>query len=176
MSSGIGRAGNIHEMVERMAIQELLCAHSRGLDRGDVDLLKACYWRDAEVDYGSFKGSAHEFAEKVLAALGQHYELTRHCLSNSLIAVGGDQARAETLVNAQHLLPGGDQEMCFSGRYLDRLERRDRTWKLIHRRVVMDWAERRTISDERRSDTLAALTTGRNDVADPSFDFFAGKD
>ena len=176
MSKGIGRPGNMHEMVERLAIQELLHAHSRGLDRSDSALLKSCYWENAEVDYGSFKGSAHQFAELVPAALSSQYELTQHCISNTLIAMGGDQARSESLVTAYHLLQGGQEEMVYSGRYLDRFERRDGAWRIVHRRVVMDWSRRHAVSDERNSEGFAALAKGRNDGEDPSFVFFAMED
>lgn len=176
MSNGIGQPGNMHEMVERLAIQEVLHAHSRGLDRCDEELVKSCYWPDAEVDYGNFKGPAHDFAGLVCKALAEIYELTQHCLSNSLVATGGEMARAETLVTAVHLLVGGKEEMSFSGRYLDRLERRNGGWKLLHRKVVMDWSRRHSIEDERESANFSALGKGTHGQDDPSYDFFAGKD
>jgi hypothetical protein len=175
MSNGIGRTGDMHEMLERLAIEELLNFHSRGLDRCDSSLLKSCYWPDAEVDYGSFKGSAHQFAELVTKALAESYQLTQHCLSNTLIAMGGKRARAESLVTAVHLLKDGQEEMSFSGRYLDQLECRDGTWKIMQRRVVMDWSRRRAVEDERESESFAQMSKGRNDGSDPSYPFFAGE-
>ena len=53
---------DLAEVADRYAITELLNYHSRALDRRDADLMKEVYWSDAEVDYGGFKGKAHDFA------------------------------------------------------------------------------------------------------------------
>ena len=59
------------EIADRLAILDLLARHSRGLDRRHLATLQGSYWPDATVDYGSFKGAAHEFAAIVLPGLGQ---------------------------------------------------------------------------------------------------------
>lgn len=156
------------ELADRAAIQDVLNSHSRGLDRHDLALLQACYWPEAEVDYGNFKGPAQQFAELVLPALAGQYELTRHCLSNTLFSFSGARAHTETCVNAGHLLQGAAEEMIFCGRYLDTLEKRDGQWKMIYRQVVMDWSRQHTLSDERSSEAFAALAKGTQDPTDPS--------
>ena len=77
-------------------------------------------------------------------------------------------------MSAAHLLKGATEEMLFYGRYLDRLERRDDTWKLQHRQVVMDWAKRLTVADERHSEAFADLAKGGHRDADPLYAFLAG--
>ncbi|MDX1733462.1 MAG: nuclear transport factor 2 family protein [Halioglobus sp.] len=159
------------EVADRLAIQEVLASHSRGLDRLDPATLADCYWPEAEVDYGAYKGPAAPFVELVIGALDGQYELTRHGLGNVLIALAGDSARSETCVSAGHLLRGAQEELHFYGRYLDRLERRDGVWKLLHRRVVMEWCKRVPVVDERDSEAFRDLTKGAHHPGDPLYPF-----
>jgi hypothetical protein len=152
-----------------MAIQDILYQHSRGLDRMDVGQIKACYWPDAAVDYGAYKGPAHAFAEMVVPALAASYELTRHTLGNTVFLFDAGEARTESHVTAQHLLLGGEEEMLFSGRYLDTLCRREGEWKMLHRHVVMDWSRRMKVVDERASEAFADLVKGGHGATDPSY-------
>ncbi|ARN73263.1 nuclear transport factor 2 family protein [Oceanicoccus sagamiensis] len=161
------------ELANRLAITDILHGHCRGLDRSDADSLKAVYWPEAEVDYGAFKGSAHQFADLVVVALAEPYELTQHTIGNTIIQFDGDhQANTESYVTARHLLADGSAEMVFSGRYLDRLERRGDCWKLIHRQVVMDWSRMHSVVDEREGEAFAALSKGDHGPKDPSFQHF----
>ena len=159
---------------DRLAIQDVLHSHCRGLDRNDGALIAASYWPDAEVDYGSFKGSAGQFAELIGPALSNAYELTRHRISNTLIDFDGATARVESYVEASHLLTGGASEMRFGGRYLDTLEQREDEWRMLHRQVVMDWSTTRDVADERQWEAFTALSKGSNDGSDPLHTFLQG--
>lgn len=159
------------QVADRLAIEEVLYIHNRGLDRLDAQSIAAAYWPEAEVDYGSFKGSAHIFADLVVGALQEQYELTRHSLSNTLIELREEQAVSESCVHAGHLLPGGLEEFLFYGRYLDRLELRDGQWKILHRQVVMDWSKRLAVTDERDSEAFSAFAKGAHLDNDPLYSF-----
>ena len=158
----------------RSAIAELLSSHSRGLDRLDAQLLRACYWPDASVDYGSFRGPATQFVELVIPALRDGYQLTRHDLCNTLVRIDGTRAVAESCVIAAHLLPAGDAELVFRGRYLDTLEQREGRWKLLQRTVVMDWCRRGAVQDERDSEAFGALAKGARGEDDPLYNLLGG--
>eukprot|EP01035_Chromulina_nebulosa_P003915 gene3915-biopygen3222 len=90
---------------------------------------------------------AQQLSDRVLGAAHGPQRRTQHALSNCLIEVNGDTARAETYCQAFHELDGeGDGlEMVVGGRYLDDLERRDGAWRILHRTYVMDW-NRNTVS------------------------------
>lgn len=162
------------ETIDRLAITDVLHRHCRALDRNDAPLLKSCYWPEADVDYGNFRGPAHSFADLIGPALAQAYELTRHSISNTLVELNGDQAMAESHVQAGHLFIGGETEMRFEGRYLDRLEKRENRWCIIHRQVVMDWSRTQSLEDERSSEAFAALAKGCSNDQDPLHAFLAG--
>lgn len=168
MSGTIGAVRTAEEMAHREAIREVLATHSRGLDRNEAALLKSAYWPEAEVDYGSFKGPAHQFADLIGPALAGAYELTQHLLGQTLVTLEGDRASTETYVQARHLLQGAKEELSFAGRYLDQLELRDGQWKIMHRQVVMDWSLRLAVQDERHGDAFGALAKGTGNRQDPS--------
>lgn len=171
MNTEIGKTAGLAELADRLAIQEVIAAHSRGIDRLDQTCIEAAYWPEATVAYGAFNGRAHDFASMVIPALRGSYELTQHRVSNTLIAFSGDRARSESYVAAYHLLQGADQEMFFSGRYLDVHEKRGEHWKMIERRVVMDWSRQWAVVDERESAGFAGLAKGARLDQDPLYDF-----
>jgi len=175
MALDTGLVPNAAEIADTFAISAILATHSRGLDRCDVSALKSCYWPDAEVDYGAYKGPALPFAELVVVALADQYELTRHSLSNSLFEFRGDTAFVETCVHAAHLLLGAEEEVLFYGRYLDRLEKREDQWRMVHRQVVVDWNNRIAVTDERNNPAFADLSRGTNTDSDPLFSFLSKK-
>ncbi len=169
MSEQTGKVPDAQGMAHRAAIREVLAVHSRGIDRNDAALLKSAYWPEAEVDYGSFKGPAHTFAELLGPALQGAYELTQHSLGQTLYRIDGERACTETYVHARHLLLGAAEELSFAGRYLDQFELRTGQWKIIHRQVVMDWCRRTAVEDERNSEAFGALSKGLAGDSDPSY-------
>jgi hypothetical protein len=90
-----------------------------------------------------------------------------------LIDLQASRALCETYVNADHLLPGAALEMCFGGRYLDLLEKREGVWRILHRRVVIDWAKTREIEDLRGTEAFAAMAQGAHGAADPLNNFLS---
>ena len=163
------------QLAHRQAILDALITHSRGIDRADEKILKRAYWPDAEVDYGAFKGNAHQFAEKIGTTLTSQYELTQHSLGQIHIEIDDGTAKTETYVHARHLFIGAEEELNFAGRYLDKLELRDNEWRIIHRQVVMDWSLRKPVVDERNGEAFGALSKGCRGDQDPSFALFKGE-
>ena len=175
MTTETGTTANPDRVADQLAIHDILSLHSRGLDRLDQAAIKASYWPEGEVDYGSYKGGAHNFAELVVGALGSQYELTRHALSNTLIEFTDNIACSESSVTAGHLLLGAQEEMLFYGRYLDRLEKRAGQWKILHRQVVIDWSKRIPVVDERGSEAFANLAKGAHIDHDPLYPFLTSQ-
>ncbi|WP_237443673.1 nuclear transport factor 2 family protein [Sinobacterium norvegicum] len=178
MTDGNDREGNVgsltsaEQIAHRQAILDTLYTHSRGLDRVDAELIKSTYWPEAVVDYGAYKGAAYPFAELIGPALSSQYELTQHVLGQTLIDLQGSMARTETYVQARHLLIAAQEELSFSGRYLDTLELRGDEWRIIQRQVVMDWSRCHAVTDQRDSEAFGQLSKGHNTADDPSYPFF----
>lgn len=175
----VGKLPDLSGLADRMAIQEVLAVHCRGVDRADARILKSAYWPDAEVAYGGFEGSAQEFCELLPKSL-LRYARTHHAISNTLITFvdGGERREAvvETYVTAQHYSTAEDssqsaqeREMTFFGRYFDRFQLRDSNWKISHRRVLMDWNQNTQASALWVGPPFDGLTRGGRFPEDPLY-------
>jgi SnoaL-like protein len=139
--STTGHIPDLAEMANRMAIADVLAKHSRGVDRADEAALKDAYWPDAEVAYGAYNGPAHPFCENLPKAIRQ-YSATQHRVTNISIDFKGDDAVVESYVTAYHhrsVPDGDDSQLTYYGRYVDHMQKRGDCWKIMFRRVVMDW-------------------------------------
>lgn len=166
-----GQVPDAAEIGDRLAIHDVLCKHSRGVDRADGAILKTAYWPDAEVAYGGFNGNAHEFCEMLPNAI-RGFARTQHSISNVTIDVRGDDARVETYVTAYHYTAndrGPDQEMTYLGRYLDRMQKRGSVWKILHRQVVMDWNQNAIVTAVWNGAPFTGLARGDRCPDDPLY-------
>jgi ketosteroid isomerase-like protein len=129
-------------MAER-AIERVILAYSRAVDRYDFDALSDCYWPEGTDDHGSFKGLAADFVEWNKGALAR-FDKTNHFLGNILIDVDldADRARAETYAVAYHRFTDAEgqlTDMIAGLRYVDVFERRNGDWKILERVIAYSW-------------------------------------
>jgi SnoaL-like domain len=131
---------DITELADRLAIAETLARYCRGIDRCDAGLLAAVFTPDAHCDYGSGAAPIGETIAGLMAGLGS-MRLTQHNITNTVMQVTGNVARAETNCVALHLIPtpDGEIELVVGGRYLDTLVKHDGAWRIAERLYVMDW-------------------------------------
>jgi hypothetical protein len=131
---------DLTELADRLAIFETLALYCRGIDRCDPEQLAAAFTADALIDYGDGARPVAEVIPGLLAGLGT-MRLTQHNISNTVIRIAGDTARAETNCVALHIIPApeGEIELTVGGRYLDTLARREGRWLIAERLYVMDW-------------------------------------
>lgn len=157
----------------RHAIHEVLMRYCRAVDRLDLELLRSCYHEGSWDDHGHYRGDGHEFAEFIVRSLAQRAHHTTHAVANVLIEMDGEEpdlARAESyaLAHLRRVDASGVEWLdLFSGRYLDRFERRDGTWRISERVVVHDWSVS-TVLDPATAFPLPidGFTQGRRDAQD----------
>ncbi|MFM7404776.1 MAG: nuclear transport factor 2 family protein [Erythrobacter sp.] len=128
------------ELADRLAIAETLALYCRGIDRCDPEQLAAAFTPDAQIDYGDGAKAISETIPGLLMGLG-NMRLTQHNISNTVMRIDGETAKAETNCVAFHLIPTpeGEIELIVGGRYLDRLEKREGRWRISERLYLMDW-------------------------------------
>lgn len=131
---------DLTELADRLAIAETLALYCRGIDRCDPEQLAVAFTHDAQIDYGDGARPIAEVIPGLMAGLGS-MRLTQHNISNTVMRIAGDTARAETNCVALHILPSpeGEVELVVGGRYLDTLARREGRWLIAERLYVMDW-------------------------------------
>ena len=155
----------LDEVHSRLAIQELSARYMRGLDRLDKPLLQSVFHEDASANYGFYKGPVAEFIDFAHEALKAH-AANHHMIGQILIGFEDDHtAYGEIYFQAYHRLDieNEDTELFVSGRYSDRYERRDGTWKIAHRAEVNDWTRADPPTDRYFRDLPQQLRGGRMD-------------
>ena len=133
----------LQELLDKQAIQELLARYSRTLDWVDDAGQAGCYWPDAAIDYGFFKGTAADFVPVVMAverSTGRRW----HLLSSLAVKLtSATTAEGECYGIALGFRREDEAEPyrgnMYGGRYLDQYEKRDGEWRISSRRYIMDW-------------------------------------
>ena len=131
------------ELVDRELIRDLVQRYARGVDRRDFELVRSCYHADAVDEHGPYVGGVDGFIEFLREQLAR-WSVTQHVIGNSLIELDGPSARVETYAVAYHrtvvMADRPVRDLTAGCRYVDRMEKRDGRWGIVHRVVVMDWS------------------------------------
>lgn len=150
---------------DRWDIEQCLLTYCRGIDRLDEELIRGAFHPEAVVDYGGGEHPIEEFASYAVARLRSRYVATQHRITNVYPEIAGDHARCEAYVLAFHVQVEGDDEWLhtFSGRYLDRFERREGRWAIARRDLRCDWT-RCDPTVEHMAGSFIASARDRSDV------------
>jgi hypothetical protein len=136
------------------ACREAARRYSYGVDRLDGDVMRSAYWPDATDDHGVFVGNAWEFVDRVV---GSHdrWAWTMHTIYNHRVEIEPDGAHARgEAYNVAYLFAGEERRLnSWYGRYLDRYERRDDEWRILHRVCVHHGNTSEIVTDDMGIDT-----------------------
>ncbi|MFN4020398.1 MAG: nuclear transport factor 2 family protein [Erythrobacter sp.] len=144
MSNDIARMqAQLQELLDRQAIHDLIARYARTLDWLDDAGQAGCYWPDAAIDYGFFKGTAADFVPVVMAverSTGRRW----HMLAPLTVKLtSATTAEGEAYGVALGFRRESDEEPyrgnMYGGRYLDTYEKREGEWRISSRRYIMDW-------------------------------------
>jgi hypothetical protein len=126
--------------LDREKIRECIVRLARGEDRRYADLIRNCWWPDAQFDYGVHNGDFAAYLAWVVPG-SDAIKNTQHVLGQSFVELEGDAARAETHAVSYHRVDYGTEERdtCIGGRYLDRMEKRNGEWRIANRLMLYDW-------------------------------------
>src|SRR5262249_19236138 len=133
-------------LMDKQEIHDQMMRYARGFDRGDMNLVASVYWPDAVDIVSADRYSLGADMGKRPAGSGpkpteKRKQLGQHFVGNELIDVEGDTAYAESyfMSNTPMERDGEEYTRHRAGRYLDRWERRNGSWKLAYRAIVDDW-------------------------------------
>lgn len=129
------------------AIERVLYRYARGIDRRDLDLVRACYWDDAHDDHEGFSGDVDAYCGW-LASVLPAVDVSTHVFANVLVDFDldgdGDPASATSdayCLNTSVWRLGGGVERhlltCLS--YADRWTRLGVEWRIQDRRCRRVW-------------------------------------
>ncbi len=152
----------LRELLDKQELHELVLRASRAIDRCDEELLLSCYHEDAIDDHGIYKGGPSGFVAYLKRrTMDPANGPVQHAISNSLFDVRGDVAYGETYGESRWMSSDGTVQrgLC---RYIDRFERRDGSWRIAYRRVILESA--------RPGFDASDFVQGTRDRTDPSYD------
>ncbi len=134
-------------LLDKQDIYELMCRYARGVDRFDKELVRSCFWPDATAVFplsldAVFEGTYTDYLD-IDEKTWEPFTAQQHHLCNQLCEIDGDQALAETYQFSFYWKIPGDHlrlNSQTSGRYIDRFERRNGEWRVIHREFIRNFS------------------------------------
>jgi len=142
--AGMTAATSLDELLAKDAIADVLARYSRTLDWLDEEGQASCYWPEAPIDYGFFKGSAADFLPVVMAIESQSARRWHFLNAPAIRFVDGSHAEVETYgvaAGVRHTEDGGYAGALYGGRYLDVFEKRGGEWRIAKRDYSLDWSQ-----------------------------------
>ncbi len=166
---------NISERVaalaDKQAIYDQMVRYLQAVDRCDLDLLKSTFHHDGTVIFGIFDGNAHAFCDYDIPFIKDNLIWGFHRIANVSIELNGNRANAESymLGNAAAATPDGNINCPDGMRYRDVWEKREGTWRMLNRDLIMDWNACWKYSGQTEGDYAAFKQLGRRDRSDLAY-------
>ena len=129
---------DVEYLKDRTAILDCICQHARAHDRFDVKMLTSTYHEDGIDEHGYAINPGPQYAKWANAIHSAGAELHTHNITTHTCQIDGNVAHCESYVMVALLNKDGESARIISGRYIDRLEKRDGHWKISLRRTTVD--------------------------------------
>jgi hypothetical protein len=123
---------------DRTDILDCIARHARGCDRHDVSLITSAYHPDGVDEHGHARNAGTDYGDWANAAHAATSAVHTHNVTTHTCDIDGDTAHCESYVIVVLLATDGRTAQFISGRYVDRLERRDSRWRIALRRSTIE--------------------------------------
>jgi hypothetical protein len=142
-------------LMDRAAIHDLHARYFQGLDRSNPDQVRSCFTADVQAHYDGRSalrpdGAPSQGIDALMNSIitfkrqqSGEWKITTHFMGNlNINYLEGDVAETETNALAFLVVAGepADQVVIRSLRYMDRLRRVERGWRISERRHTLDWS------------------------------------
>ncbi|MCX4091952.1 nuclear transport factor 2 family protein [Nocardia sp. alder85J] len=128
----------LRRLEDRAEILDCVARHARGCDRHDAELISSAYHPDASDQHGNATNTGADYADWANAAHAATSQVHTHNITTHSCEIDGDTAHAESYSIVVLLGADGRTAQFVSGRYLDRLERRNGHWRIALRRSTVE--------------------------------------
>ena len=129
---------DVRYLLDRTAILDCVARHARGCDRHDVDLITSAYHDDGVDEHGFATNAGPEYGRWANATHAETSQVPTHNITTHSCEIDGDTAHAESYVLVILIGSDGATAQFLTGRYIDRLERRDGQWRIVVRRSTVE--------------------------------------
>ena len=123
---------------DRQEIMDVAASHARGCDRHDEELLAGVYHEGGFDEHGFAVNPGPEYYKWANEQHGRGSLHSLHHITHQCVEIDGNEAHAESYVIGLMMNPDGKTARLLSGRYIDRLERRDGKWGIVIRRSTVE--------------------------------------
>lgn len=127
------------------ALRSACDTYALGADRRDKDLWRAVLADEAVIEGPGFRREGLDSCLGSLDLLSRMFRKTRHLVHQIHAESDGGEAASITYATADHLMAGTDEILSWSIRYLDRWRHAAGAWRILHRRLEIDWEEIRPV-------------------------------
>ncbi|MGE0386664.1 MAG: nuclear transport factor 2 family protein [Gammaproteobacteria bacterium] len=135
----------LRELLDRVAIDELINRYYHGLDTRDYALFETVFAPDAVFTAHTVDGTSHpqHGREAIIRALHgvEPFTVSHHGVRNRMVTLDGDRARGNIYaMDALAYDPGSGMRVRFHGlRYIDEYARTDAGWRITRRDLYELW-------------------------------------
>jgi hypothetical protein len=142
----------VADLEERKRIHDVYVHYGRGIDRLDEQSFRLAFWPDARIGYGTSEviSPDEHWKNHMLGSHHKDYQAWGHLLTNETTDINGDVAHVEIYVTPMWVPKDKAQAknwLLISGRYVDRLERRNGEWRIAAREFVPHFAMKVDVSN-----------------------------
>jgi hypothetical protein len=144
-------------LILKFDIEQALFRYARGVDRKEWDLVRSAYHADATDLHGAFEGGIDGLIEHLIQR-HENIEQSVHAITNILVELEApgvalaesyfvcyqrlkSAQKIEKVIRAADVGPAETLQITVVGRYLDRFELRDGSWRIARRKVAFDVIE-----------------------------------
>jgi hypothetical protein len=123
-------------IADRLAIADLMTGWIHR-DLAEWDKLRELFHPDGTIEITWFEGKASDFVDGSMR-MGASDLRTKHVVASPVVTFNGDKAIAETnaIIVCENVKLG--LGVTAHSRFYDRIEKRDGTWKILHRCAIYD--------------------------------------
>ena len=133
----------VNQLEEKQRIIDLTIAYTWIIDHGPRENLQEVFTEDAVfiIDTRYLNG-IDEIRGKIERTLGG-LSASQHIVSNHQVSIDGNTATSRCYLHAQHTWNGteGGDNYVMAGRYIDKLIQVGDEWRIIERKLILDWTE-----------------------------------
>jgi hypothetical protein len=129
---------DVQHLKDRAEILDCVARHARGCDRHDADLISSAYFPDATDEHGQSRNDGPDYAAWANQVHAATSRVHTHNITTHTCEIDGDVAHADSYSIVVLLGNDGATAQFISGRYIDRLERRDGQWRIALRRSTVE--------------------------------------
>jgi SnoaL-like protein len=129
---------DVRYLMDRAQILDCISRHARGCDRHDIDLITSAYHQNGVDEHGHSINSGPEYGAWANATHAETSRVHTHNITTHTCEIDGDRAHAESYVIVVLIGIDGKSAQFITGRYIDRLERREDQWRIAVRRSTVE--------------------------------------